>query len=191
VWDKGSWGYPNGDLTGGQSLYQSDTSATFAASVDTSLDDPYLHLTANDVPGAYSGYVMWFASCLNAAAPAPHPETPYSGIRFKVKGSLGGASLQFQVQTSTNYPIDGKNQKGECVGGWGSLTCANSYVTVTVTSDWTTVSYTWDQFTGGYPVTYLDPSNILGLQWQANCPTSAKEPCVMEIDIDRVEFFPP
>jgi hypothetical protein len=191
VWEDGNWGYPDGDLTGGQSLYQSDTSAVLTPSVDTSLDNPYLKLLANLPIGGYTGYVMWFANCLNAAAPVPHPETPYSGIQFKVKGNLGGASLQFQVQTSTNYPIDGKNQKGECVGGWGSLTCNNNYVEVTLAPEWTTASFTWDQFTGGYPVTYLDPSNILGLQWQANCPTSAKERCVMEIDIDRVEFFPP
>jgi hypothetical protein len=191
VWDRGNWGYPDGDLTGGQSLYSSDASAAFTATVDTTLDNPYLVLTANDGIGAYSGYVMWFASCLDASKAPGDAGHPYAGIQFKVKGVLGGASLQFQVQTSTNYPIDGKNQKGECVGGWGSLTCNNNYVEVTVTSEWTTVSYTWEEFTGGYPVTHLDPSNILGIQWQANCPTSAKAPCVMEIDLDRVEFFPP
>jgi hypothetical protein len=188
-WEDGVWGYPGvGDLTGGQSLYQSDNSAVFTPSVDLSLPNPFLRLQASDQPGGYSGYVMWFDYCADASR--------YQGIRFKIRGNLGGATLQFQVQTSTNYPIDGRNQKGECVGGWGSSTCNNNYVTVTMstvtddagTSDWTTAEYTWDKFTGGFPIDHLDPSNILGLQWQANCPTSGKL-CSMTIDLDRVEFF--
>jgi hypothetical protein len=188
VWEEGNWGYQNGDLTGGQSLYQSDASATFTVSVDLSAPDPNLRLVAHDGTGAYSGYVMWFATCTDASK--------YLGIQFEVGGDLGGGALDFQVQTSTNYPIDGRNQKGECTGTW-STGCANNHHAVTVTPDLTRVQFTWAELTegstqevdGGSRNSPMDPTNILGVQWQVNCPSSAT--CDMDFRIDTVEFIPP
>jgi hypothetical protein len=187
-WDNGNWGYAPGDLVGGQSPYQSDSSATVTASVDTSLPDPYLKLTATIPSGGYTGYVMWFGTCVDASK--------YSGIQFKVKGkNFGSCTLDFQVQTSTNYPIDGKNLKGECMGDWTAksadqLVCKSNHAAVTVTLDWTTASFPWNHLQEGQPVAIMDPSDILGIQFQVSAATGVTCPG-LELDLDTIEFFPP
>jgi hypothetical protein len=184
-WNNGSWG-ASGDLTGGQSLYQTATDAAaagFSPSVDGTAADPALHVTATVVAGGgYAGYVMWFHPCVDASA--------YTGISFDISGSLGGATLSFQVQMNDDYPIDVGNQKGACAGGsWTQTTCWNNRAAVTVTADVTTVSFTWAELIGGYPTTPVDPRQLLGIQWEANCSTTAA--CAVDLTLDNVQFTGP
>jgi hypothetical protein len=179
-WNNGSWG-AQGDLTGGQSLYQGDTASAITATVDNTVADPALHLAATVTTGGYSGYVMWFGPCVDASA--------YSGISFDISGSLGGATLAFQVQMNDDYPIDVANKKGACTGGsWTQTACWNNRAAVTVTADPTTVSFTWAELTGGYPTTPIDPRQLLGIQWEANCSGAAA--CVVDLTLDNVQFTP-
>ena len=179
VWDDGTWGAA-GDLRGSQSFYQSDFSARFTGSVDTTAANPRLRLTATMPIGGYAGYVMWFGPCVDASA--------FSGIRFQVAGDLGGGTLIFEVQTNSNYPSSSTSPRGACVGEWGA-SCADNYAVVTVTGSPTTVSSTWAELTGGAPVSPADPHELVGLQWQANCPVSAGQPCLVNLTLDTVEFF--
>jgi hypothetical protein len=184
-WNNGAWG-ATGDLTGGQSLYQTATdaaSAGFTPSVDNTAANPALKVTATVVAGGgYAGYVMWFRPCVDASA--------YAGISFQISGSLGGATLSFQVQMNDDYPIDTANKKGACTGGsWSQTACWNNRAAVTVTADVTTVSYTWDELIGGYPTSPVDPRQLLGIQWEANCSTATA--CPVDFTIDTVQFTVP
>ncbi len=182
----GKWG-ATGELTGGQALYQDTSGSTgFTVTVDADAGDPALHLTGTVVNGGYTGFVMWFGPCVDASA--------YQGIKFDISGTLGGATMSFQVQMNDDYPTDVTNKKGACAGGsWTETTCWNNRAAVTVDTDAgpvttpITLSYAWADLVDGYPTTPIDPSQLLGIQWEANC--SATAGCAVDLTIDNVVFY--
>ncbi len=186
VWDGGNWGYPN-DLNGGATLYQSDSPSAFQADVDVNAADPNLHLVANVLPTGYAGFVMWFAACVDASR--------FSGIQFELGGTLGGATLSFQVQMNDDYPVDARNKKGACLGGnWTEATCWNNRAEVTLDADagdLTRFSYAWADLKDGHPISPIDPTQLIGLQWEATCSGSSDTICAVDLRLDTVEFFPP
>jgi hypothetical protein len=113
----------------------------------------------------------------------------FDGISFTLSGDAGEAQLELQVQTSHDYPIDDGNSKGECQGSWSD--CVNNAAAIDFTSsaEVMTVQVPWADLTGGTPVSTMDPSEILGIQWQLNCASDAV--CTPNIVIDDVQFYPP
>jgi hypothetical protein len=176
-----SWGSKaNGELTGGTFTYKSPdplgASITISPTVDPAAGN--LHLTASLPGGGYAGFGFWFESCTSAAT--------YTGIAFTVGGSLGGGSAEFQVQTSKNYPIDAINLKGECTGSWSSG-CASNKSPLLVSASPTPTTFLWTGLAGGQPETTVDPTELLGIQWQINCPATAAT-CAVDVTLDDVTF---
>lgn len=176
-WTTGSqdWG-DSVSLTGGTFHYQGEGIDPLTATIV----DGALNLTGTITDGSYAGFGFWFGpSCSDASA--------YSGITFTIEGDMGDTELDFQVQTSDNYPIDDANEKGECAytnedDKWSE--CTNNHVVVEY-SEPTTVQIPWEDLVGGKPVATLDPTDLLGVQLQLNCA----DVCNPDITIDNLMFY--
>lgn len=171
------WG-DSQSLTGGCFAYDGDMDDTVDI-LSSTLADESLNVTGDVV--AYAGFGFWFGPCVDASQ--------YSGITFTVGGNLGDNQLQFQVQTSRNYPVDDSNTKGECSGSWGSG-CDNNNFTYTedmIGEEPIAIDVMWADLTGGDPVDPLDPTELLGIQWQFNCAADAV--CPLELTFDDVAFI--
>jgi hypothetical protein len=176
-----NWGLAaNGDLTGGTFTYKGPEALSGSITINPIVDttEGNLHLTASVPGGGYAGFGFWFGPCVSAAA--------FTGITFTIGGTLGGGSAEFQLQTSKDYPIDTINAKGECTGSW-SQGCASNKSAVSVPATATPVTLLWTVLTGGQPEATVDPSEILGVQWQFNCPATATT-CAVDITLDDVTF---
>lgn len=75
------------------------------------------------------------------------------------------------LQTASNYPIGGA--RGGCMYDsedekWS--VCTNNFMELTEPlSGLTHVVIGWDEFGGGSPVSSVDPTELLGVQFQFNC----------------------
>jgi hypothetical protein len=187
VVSSGAWGNSTvGDLTGGTSKYNGRD----VMPINVELVGADLHITATippytaDVPDDaenYAGLVFWFGPCINASA--------YGGLEFTVGGSMGGAALKLQVQTSENYPADPANSKGECIfmdcaTQWSE--CKGPDATVTVPAKPELVSMEWAAFAAGSPNTGVDPEGLVGLQFQLEC--QAMTECVVDMTLGNVSL---
>ncbi len=171
TWSSGNFG-DSSTLTGGTFYYDGDgDDSVQALSIDVTDE---VGTVSGEITADYAGFGFWLASCIDASS--------YDGIQFDIGGEPDGASIEFQVQTSRNYPIDDSSSKGECEGDWSD--CVSNQVSVEITTEVTTVQVPWTDLTGGMPIDTMDPTEILGLQWQVNCAS-----CTPEFTLDEVQFF--
>jgi hypothetical protein len=180
----GTWGSAS-DVGGGTFPYQDVTADAVTADKTTTAGS--VILTATVAASGYTGYGIYFKDpdkCWSAAA--------YQGIRFTISGDLGGTSMQFQVQTNNDYPIDTANSKGACPGTWSSGCGNNSYAVpaASVTAAATVIDVPWAQLTGGKP-NPVESAELLGLQWQFNCtsPLDGGTTCPLNVTLGAVEFY--
>jgi hypothetical protein len=177
----GTWGTAAG-IVGGAFLYNDSNAVDAGATppsrftADTASSPPNIRLTANPDSGGYSGYGLYFTSCLDATA--------YDGVSLVVSGNLGGGTLSLQAQTNNDYPINVTSQKGACAGDWAS--CANNESTIAVTTTPALVEVPWAQFTGGEP-SAMEPNELLGLQWQVECNSTTS--CAVDLTLGAVRFY--
>lgn len=173
----GEWQVDDMSLSGGSFEYTGESS-TIAATHDADAENMHIEATVED----YAGFGLWFGPCSDASA--------FEGIEFTISGTLGSeGSLDFQVQTSRNYPIDTANKKGECEGTFSDGCGFNTKSSIVVTDTAEVVQVRWEDLVGGQPLASLDPSELLGIQWQFNCPSDAEEPCEVDVVIDDVKFY--
>ena len=167
----GSWGDETG-LTGGSFTYAATNS-----SVELAVESEVLRVTATLAANEYGGFGLWFEHCLDASA--------FAGVTFTIGGDTGLSQILFQVQTSQNFPIDTENNRGECTGTWDDG-CASNECVLDVPATATVTEVTWDLLSGGAPIDGVDPSELLGVQWQFNCGDA---PCEVNITVDDVAFI--
>ena len=189
VVSSGAWGNSTvGDLTGGTSKYNGrDVMPITVELVGTDLHitatiPPYTPDVADDAEN-YAGLVFWFGPCINASE--------YGGVEFTAGGSMGGAALKLQVQTSENYPADPANSKGECIftdcaTQWSE--CKGPDATVTVPETVGPVTMAWSAFAAGSPNTGVNPAGLVGLQFQLEC--QAMTECVVDMTLGDVSLTP-
>jgi hypothetical protein len=176
-WSSGSQKW--GDTTfGGGTFHYKGNGEALTATVN---EAGAVEFTGTVPASDYAGFGLWLTSCTSAA--------DFAGITFTLGGDLGGASVLFQMQMSEDYPIDEANSKGECVytsedTAWSE--CTNNQVTLG-TPDPGVLEFEWAQFKGGTPKTPLDPSQLLGIQWQVECQT--EEDCVVDFTLDDLKFL--
>ncbi len=133
--------------------------------------------------GSFAGFGLAFAPCTNASA--------YSGISSMIGGTMGGSTLKFMMQTAQTAPVDAAANRGECpftseATKWSD--CVFNRVTVSgVTTTVATFSFTWSQLNGGTPVSTVDPTKLLGVQWQFECASGST--CTIDVTIDNVTFY--
>ena len=137
-------------------------------------------LPSND----FVGFGLSFSICGNASA--------FTGISASIGGTLGNATLVWQIQTDNDTPINTSTGKGRCAYPSGTMwnDCGyNSYTFASgsVPSTPTTFNEAWSQFTGGKPVTTIEANEIIGTQWQLECRTGGT--CNVNITIDDVKFY--
>lgn len=177
TWSNGSWG-TSGELSGGTFYYDGDgDSAVQALSLSVGAEES--GTLTGSVSGGYAGFGFWFGSCTDASQ--------YQGLSFTLSGDLGDAQLELQLQISHNYPIDDGSSKGECQGTWS--TCTNPKTTIPFTTSDTPTPFQipWTDLTGGQPTSGMDPTEILGIQWQLNCASGAE--CPVNVVLDDLQFY--
>ena len=190
VASNGNWGNSNlGDLTGGTSKY----TGRMVDPITVELVGSALHVTATIPPYTpdvaddaenYAGLVFWFGPCINAA--------DYGGVAFNVGGTMGGAALRLQVQTSLNYPSEPQNSKGECIfmdctSKWSE--CKGPDAVVMVPEASAPAELPWATFVGGSPNDGVTPEGLVGLQFQLECQ-SQDNACAVDITLGNVSLTP-
>ncbi len=178
----GTWGSA-GPITGGSFAPYAGADADKLVP-DTATTAGSVVLTATIAASGYSGYGLYFKDpdkCFNVAS--------YSGVRMTIGGSSGGADVFLQLQMNDNYPIDATNSKGACVGTW-SDGCKNAEFKIAadaIPATPTAIDVPWASIAAGTPVDLIDPSQLLGIQWQVNCV--AADPCAVNLTIGEVSFY--
>jgi hypothetical protein len=187
----GNWGQSSvGDLTGGTSKYNGRDVAPLTITHECNVIRITATLpayTPNDpaAPENYAGAVFWFGPCIDAS--------DFGGLSFTLGGSMGGAALKLQVQTSENYPADPANTKGECIyttcaDRWSECKGPDAIVDVPAAPE--EVTLPWDSFGAGSPNTSVNPEGLVGLQFQLECQSQEAE-CVVDITLGAINLIPP
>jgi hypothetical protein len=183
---KFSWG-TNG-LTGGTFTYQQNDPDAPTGTVTGGA----LHITAALAASEYAGFGFYFGPNSGSDASA------YAGFKFDISGTMPGIQLDIQVQMSPDYPIS--SNKGTCdfaSQGYDDTTkwnyCTNPHVhfeNVPGVADLSTTAQTvtvpWSVLVGGTPVDAIDPTQLLGIQLQFNCDTTASN---VDITVDNLTFY--
>jgi len=183
-----SWG-TNG-LTGGTYVYgQTSTDAPTGT-----VTGGALNITAAIAASDYSGFLFYFGPDCGSDGSA------YTGFKFDIYGTMPGIQLDIQVQMTPDYPLKDSN-KGTCdyvAAGYTSDTkwnyCTNPHVhfedvpgVVDLSATTAqTVMVPWSILTGGNPVLALDPTQLLGIQLQFNCDTTASS---VNVTVDNLTFY--
>jgi len=162
------WGNAS-SLTGGDVFYQGK--AESAPSV--TLHGETLTIKASVAAGDYAGYMFNFKpACTNASIA--------NGLAFDVlsDSTVGNATLKVQLQQKSDYPstANPNSRPGDCVPS-SVATQYNDCLSpaTTVVSSGTaitpgTVKLPWIAFAGGVPVSAVDSSQLMAIQWQFECP---------------------
>ncbi len=168
----GEWGEDMG-LTGGSYTYGNSADGS---SLTATVTSGVMHVTGS--VSSYAGFGLWFGPCSDASA--------FTGITMTVGGTLpSGSELEFQAQTSRNYPVSSTDMKGECMGTWGSPCASNVLNDVTPA---VAIQVPWTMLTGGAPIAPLDPTELIGIQWQFNCDAGSA-PCAIDVTLDDIAFY--
>lgn len=178
----GIWGTSSA-IAGGTFLYQDVDAHKFV--VDTATTTGSVNLTSTIVAGGYSGYGIYFKDpekCWDASAYT-------GGVSVTIGGDLGGGKILFQVQTNSDYPIDTKNSKGACEGTWSSGCGNNTTAALEIAATPTAIQIPWADINGGSPNAAVDPSEMLGIQFQINCPQDAAADCTPNVTIGAISFY--
>ena len=183
----GNWGnMAVGDLTGGTSFYQGDCSSVLTLTRE--LGSEIATLTGTIPNTGYAGIVLWFGPCIDATTVMGGGTT--TGLSLTIGGSLGGAGLKVQPQTSTNYPVDTANGKGECLfTDCDARFSQCSPPTVTLSTIPATPEVTnlpWAMFTAGVPeaTATTDGNGLVGLQLQFEC--SGGTACAINVQLGTI-----
>jgi hypothetical protein len=190
VASSGNWGNMQvGDLTGGTSKYSGKDVPPITATLAsgslrlTATLPPYTPNVADDAEN-YAGLVFWFGPCVDASA--------FGGLTFALSGSMPGAALKLQVQTSENYPADPANTKGECIyescaERWAE--CKGPDTMVVFPQAGEPATYAWGDFANGSPNAAVNAEGLVGLQFQLECQ-SQEAPCDIDITLGDISLTP-
>jgi hypothetical protein len=130
----------------------------------------------------YEGVGLYFNSsqCVNVSA--------YLGVKFDLEGDLGGCSLALGATATGDITPSEDSQRGGCSGT--SSTCYGASASV-VTNGATAIVVPFSTLTGGRPVSTLDPSSLVNVQWQLAGPTSSANAggCAANITVSNVSFY--
>jgi hypothetical protein len=173
-------------------------SYSYAASKQTApvgtatADGNGLHIQGAFVPpitaaNNYIGFGLYYvgADCLDA--------TSYTGVQFEFSGSLGGCSLAFGSNFSGDV-YEGDDHRGGCQGS--DSTCYGPSVDITNQTKGgadagVVVKVPFNKLTAGTPVSTLDPSTIVTVQWQLGASTFGTDAggCSADFTLENVAFY--
>ncbi|HEY4158701.1 MAG TPA: hypothetical protein VGM29_11415, partial [Polyangiaceae bacterium] len=130
----------------------------------------------------YDGFGLYYnsSSCLDASQ--------YTGIQFDISGDLGACQMTFALTFSDDVSTANDPGRGRCMGTGGA--CLAPEVPVTQTSG--TVKVPFTSFAAGKPLAALDPSVIIGIQWQLSGPYATPDGgggCAASFSVENVSFY--
>jgi hypothetical protein len=128
----------------------------------------------------YNGFVIYING------PACTDATAYSGVSFKISGSLGTCALVFSFNDSEHTTVASDAMRGVAADGSYSPQFTIPAAMVGATAMTVTVPFTSP--TGGSPATAVDKTKITGVQWQFGQANTATTACSANITIDDVTF---
>jgi hypothetical protein len=149
-------------------------------------DDGTLHIMADFPQTAgpqYIGTTLYFLSCLDASA--------FTGVEFTISGSITSACQLVFGANDVLHDDHASDSKGSCDAG-SKCYAPNMAVKMAVTSTPTAIQVPW--ITGSsVPDAPLDPSQLVGVQWQFTIGPAADggtpENCTADLHISDVKFY--
>jgi len=152
----------------------------------SSIDGGELHIT-EDWPATsspqYVGVFMYFQQCIDASA--------FSGVSFSISGSFSGCSMQVFATDSAHF--DATSGADFATGPAGSYQPQAQLDMSQVSTTSQTVRVAFASQLGGSPGTPLDPSTLIGMDWQFTIapadPDAGSSSCVAQLTIDDLTFF--
>lgn len=188
-------------LSGGEFVYPDPTSTSKYPLV-SDVSGSNWHITG--AVGDYSGFGFYYDNCNRIDA------TGFTGISFKISGTVMGNALTFEVDTlndtiapawltahgsTTAMPTD----PGTCLpptsaaNQYAQTTCVEPTTSVPVTATPTTVTVHWTDFTNGKTTDIApQPKDIVGIRWilptPAGAGTTTPTTYPLDITIDDISF---
>jgi len=121
----------------------------------------------------------------NAACVDAHT---YSGIEFKIGGTIVGCTLQLVVGDSETTSNTDDPMRGGCTTG----ACLPASVPVTLAATPQVTKVAWSQLSGGAPSGPIDPTKLTSVAWQVTMPAvpdGGPAGCEAHFTLDDVEFY--
>jgi hypothetical protein len=133
--------------------------------------------TTTDPSQAWVGFGFSFQGppCLNAKS--------FSGVQFTLNGDLGTCGLQFSVVTSEDIST--------AYNPYGACAAEPCYPPMSAPLSIGTTTVRFAEMSGGMPMSMVDSTALVGIQWTLNLPTDAAiPPCVASFTVSDVSFVP-
>jgi len=156
------------------------TGSTSTVAIDATARN--LRLSFTVTASQYTGSGVAFDSCVNTTA--------FNAVQFSAaisSGTIGGCTLQVQVQTQDQRASTATNPSGG--------TCASNCYQYPATAISTVLSTTptpitalFSGFSNPAGSTIPTRTQIVGLQWQANSGSSGTGTCTFDLRIDDMKF---
>jgi Glycoside hydrolase family 44 len=165
--------YPR--LSGGTFTYAALGQGTPALSLVAAGADQALQVTDStgvptDPGNAWSGFGLYFNSCVDASA--------FAGIEFTITGDLGACSLSLVVGFSEDGSV--------AYGPLGSCTASTCLFPGSPPLATGTSTVLFSDLAGGAPVPAVNPATLTGVQWQFAAPAGG---CSASFTVDDVKFI--
>jgi len=183
----GSWGSASG-LSGTTFLYGEavDGGAVLPTTTfDGTAANPNLGIHVEVPLGSFAGIGFSFDNACSDAS-------IFRGITFTMSGTLGGAQARMLVETDADYPVDTAANKGRCP--WTdpatkASRCVPPSKTFDVPATPMPTILGFGGFLMGVPAPGVDSRQLVGLQWQFECPSfDADVACAVDVTLDDVAF---
>ncbi len=131
----------------------------------------------------YIGTTLYFLSCLDASA--------FTGVEFTISGSITSACQLVFGANDVVHDDHASDPKGSCDAG-SMCYSPNMAVKMAVTSTPTTIQVPWIMGSS-VPDVPLDPSQLVGVQWQFTIAPAADggtpQNCTADLHITNVKFY--
>jgi hypothetical protein len=137
--------------------------------------------------GTWSGFGLWLAPCMVDMS-------AYQGVSFAIWGDVGSTgTVTLHVNTSQHTePSECQINVGTCEPDAGECRSPAAVVTVPATRGAPTVLF-WSDFSGGTPVSGVDPSQIVGLHWsfdRVEWGDTVTPPYSVDVSIGEIALVP-
>jgi hypothetical protein len=131
--------------------------------------------------GNWEGVGLFFngADCVDAST--------YTGVKFDLSGDLGSCALSFGASFSGDLSHADAPTMGSCPGD--DSECYGPLATV-VPGAATTIKVPFTALTGGTPISALDPSTLVDVEWQLSPSAGADGgACAANFTVKNVSFY--
>ena len=112
----------------------------------------------------------------------------YSGVSFKISGTISGCTLQGLIADSEETSHTDDPTRGGCTVS----SCQASQKDITLQTSPTATQIAWGDAAGGSPAGTIDATRLTSIGWQLTIPPApdgGNGACIADITIDDVMFY--